>query len=193
MSKKSGSTTLNSMVLRGLAEAGKRIRNNPDDKMLVWVGIDPGLKGAVAIIAENGTVEVLDWSNVQDMYTHLKMLDTQCCLQLVVLEKVSVQKSDGAKSATTFQQHVGMWKAILDLLKLPWVEVMPQRWMMGRLPRKSGPNDKPSVPYVQARYPDVSLIGPRGGVKDGRADALCIAEFAKETALHKAAQFVEGS
>jgi hypothetical protein len=101
-------------------------------------------------------------------------------IQLVVLESVHARKGNQAKSSTAFMKHVGGWVAVLEILQLPWSEATPQKWMKRRVPAKKHPKDKPSVLYVAKHYPHISLKGPRGGVKDGRSDAVCIAEYARE-------------
>ena len=65
-------------------------------------------------------------------------------------------------------------------LGLSYETVRPAKWMKEILvgyPKQS-PTDKPSLRYVEKKYPDISLI-PKGcrKPKDGRSDAICIAEF----------------
>jgi hypothetical protein len=156
--------------------ATEALRSRPP----AWVGIDPGASGAITLYPEYGNLVVVDFSDIKAMYDLLLFWSEVWDIKSVVIEEQWTRKHDGSKSATTFQQHVGMWKAVLILLELPWCEATPQKWMKRRVPAKKHPKDKPSMPYVAKHYPYISLKGPRGGDKDGRADAVCIAEYARE-------------
>ena len=149
-------------------------------KPKAWLGIDPGMTGAIALIDEDDQVIVADWLGALDMHKTLMFWMDIYDIQMAMLERVSGRKGNSAKSNTTFMRHVGEWVAILRLCELPWAEVLPTIWMKRRLPAKKDKDDKPSLAYVRAKYPDINLIGPRGGPKDGRSDAVCIAEFARE-------------
>ena len=148
--------------------------------MKAYVGWDPGHTGAIALMVVGGRVGVYDWHDEIKMHKALTTWAKLYDIQMVAIEKVHGMKGNSSRSDTTFQQHTGACKCIIKLAGLPMVEVLPQVWMKRRLPAKKHPKDKPSVPYVQARYPHINLFGPRGGVKDGRSDAICIAEWCKE-------------
>lgn len=142
------------------------------------IGIDPGVKGAMALMTDNGDVLVLDYRDIGHMHD---MLTTWACLWsvgLVALEKVHIMPRDSKRSGASFMRHVGEIQAVLKLARMPYVEVLPCKWMKGLVPAKTGPRDKPSVKVVQRLYPQVPLAGPRGGIKDGRADAILIAKWA---------------
>jgi hypothetical protein len=109
-------------------------------------------------------------------------------IKLIAIEKQWAQKNDSKQSATTFQQHYGTWKCILMLARVPWVEVLPSEWLwpVSKACIKQGiklvggrKKNKPSIGYVANKYPGSEIKGPRGGYKDGRTDAVCIAEWAK--------------
>lgn len=148
-----------------------------------WVGVDPGAAGAMALLTEHDYIDIKDWSNFGTMNMWLRFWGRNFDVQCVAVEKLHGRKGSNAESTSTFMKHVGGWLAVIEVLGLPCVEVRPQIWMMRRVPVKKSKTDKPSVKYVQKRYPDVELFGPRGGVKDGRSDALCMAEWAREQTL----------
>ena len=145
-----------------------------------YVGIDPGATGAMCLLDATGSLVVEDWAGTSAAYARLRMWDEVYNIRLVVFEKQEVKTMHGKRSATTYQQHAGRWKAILELLEVNWIEVRPQEWMKHRITVKLNKTDKPSMRYVAAKYPQVELFGPRGGKQDGRSDAICIAEFARE-------------
>jgi len=145
-----------------------------------WIGIDPGKTGAMVLLDDHGFIGVHDWVDELTMYRQLELYRDIWDIQYVCIEKVWGVKGNSAKSNTTFQQHYGAWLCILKLLKLPYVEVTPQKWMKRRIRVKKSAKDKPSADYVAQKYPNVDISGPRGGIKDGRSDALCIAEYAMD-------------
>lgn len=142
------------------------------------VGIDPGVNGAMALMATDAVV-VVDWPG--DIAGYASVLGGWSVLwdiRLVALEKVAILPRDSKRSGASFMRHVGEIQAMLKLVRMPYVEVLPCKWMKGLVPAKNGPRDKPSVKVVERLYPSVPLAGPRGGIKDGRADAILIARWA---------------
>lgn len=142
------------------------------------IGIDPGVNGAMALMAADAVV-VVDWPGDISGYSNtLALWSVLWDIQLVALERVHIMPRDSKRSGASFMRHVGEIQAVLKLAGLPFVEVLPQRWMKGLLRAKRSKSDKPSVEFVQRLYPQVPLAGPRGGIKDGRADAVMIAAWA---------------
>lgn len=146
--------------------------------MKATVGIDPGVNGAMALMTDSGTILVIDYQDISHMHD---TLTTWACLWpvgLVALERVHIMPRDSKRSGASFMRHVGEIQAMLKIARMPYVEVLPRSWMKGLLRAKRSPRDKPSVEFVQRHYPSVPLAGPRGGIKDGRADAVLIARWA---------------
>lgn len=142
------------------------------------IGIDPGVNGAMCLMTDNDVL-VVDWPGDISGYAHtLAVWSSLWNIELVALEKVHIMPRDSKRSGASFMRHVGELQALLKLARLPVVEVPPQKWMKGLLRAKRSRNDKPSVEVVQRLYPGVPLAGPRGGIKDGRADAVLIARWA---------------
>ena len=80
-----------------------------------WVGIDPGVKGAMALLDETGFVDVLDWTGVEEMHIHLNFWTEMWGIELVYLESAPGRPHESRQSTTTFQQHIGMI-LIIDLV-----------------------------------------------------------------------------
>lgn len=153
--------------------------------MKAWIGIDPGKTGAMAIMFEDGVCAYVDWVNEVHMYNTLIMWTDVYQVVNVALEDTPAMAMDSKQSTTTFQQHCGAWKCLIKIAGYKPLMVRPQRWMKRRIGRKLNSRDKPSVRYVVAKYPYVDIHGPRGGLKDGRTDAICIAEWCKEQSTTK--------
>ncbi len=156
----------------------------------IFVGIDPGLHGAIAFIYPDGTtIEVFDTPitqivknrrnrNVYEPARLWSLLDTQRQVhQLsVALEDVQPMPTFGA-SNFSFGAGVAYWEMALVGHKIPYEMVRPQVWKKEiGIPARS---DKNKSRLVAARlYPQYRELFER--VKDdGRADALLIAHWLK--------------
>lgn len=144
------------------------------------VGIDPGKKGAMALVSADGCAVAVDFSDEREMHKALTFWSTLWDIQIAVLEEVHVMPKDGKRQATTFMKHAGAWECLLKLSGIPYTTATPQKWQKRRIRAKTHQNDKPSFEYVSKKYPMADLLGPKGGKRDGRSDAICIAEFALE-------------
>jgi hypothetical protein len=170
------------------------------------IGIDPGLEGGVAIISPKGAVAhnlpVADggvdaWSLGQ-YFRSCGIAET-----IVVLESVHSMPHQGVASAFTFGKGFGTIVGACGALGIRMELVTPQAWkkivLPGLIPAKPKlpPDATPAqkkiakaahkkagkdaaIGWCRRAYPMVDLI-PEGcrTPHDGRADALCIAEYAR--------------
>ena len=88
----------------------------------------------------------------------------------------------GGTASVELGRSCGIWEGILGTLGIPYSKVMPNVWkpaMLAGLP--SG--KQTSVEQAIRLFPDASvrsrLYGPRGGIIDGRAEALLLAEYSR--------------
>lgn len=163
---------------------------------MIQIGIDPGASGAVAIIADYQlkAYPLPLMSNGELDARELYLILTEAVGKqphIVVIEKVGAMPGQGVSSMFSFGRNVGEIKAVLKVAKLSYVEVTPQAWkktVLAGLPWKaSGPDDKKraklvAASYVEKRFPYANIRGPKGGIKDGMADAICLALYGKNTA-----------
>ena len=148
---------------------------------MIYVGIDPGASGGMCVITED-SVNIYDFKEAQ-LNTYIPVL-----LQLlytgqsitVAVEKVASMTGQGVKSMFSFGQRLGEIHGMLQTLGLDFIEVQPQKWQKHcGVVSKSG---KPGIyTAISKLYPDAPLLGKRGGIMDGRCDALSIAHYLKET------------
>lgn len=148
---------------------------------MIYVGIDPGASGGMCVITDD-SVNIYDFKDSQ-LNTYIPVL-----LQLlytghttvVAVEKVASMTGQGVKSMFSFGQRLGEIHGMLQTLGLDFIEVQPQKWQKycGVLPKSGKPGIHAAISKL---YPDVQLLGKRGGVMDGRCDALSIAHYLKET------------
>lgn len=162
------------------------------------VGIDSGKSGAMAVILPSGEVWFYDWHDrvYQDL---LRVRDWPLAIGLEVQSPsqsratgndpvtgapVSVAR-EGVTSVFTNGRVYGEWRGALCALDLDYRLIQPKEWQKGLvppgIPKKSR---KKLIAEAMAKlYPKAKkqLYGPRGGLMDGRSDALAIAHYVKRT------------
>lgn len=96
----------------------------------------------------------------------------------VVLEHVQAYPKNGSIGNFKMGQGFGLWQGVLAASEIPHSLVRPQRWKKAVL--DSTPKTPQGEAAVAARlYPAIAaeLRGPKGGLKEGRVDALLIAHY----------------
>lgn len=155
--------------------------------MRVHLGIDPGLSGAIAILVDDGTVQVFDaptciikkskrdFSGVEMS----KLLGPYAGREDVIaaLEQCHSMPRDGVSGAFSFGRGIGIWEGILSAYRIRYERVTPQRWMHYML--DGVPKGKEASRLeAQRMFPKVDLSLKK---HHGRADALLIAEYSRRT------------
>jgi hypothetical protein len=160
-----------------------------------YVGIDPGFSGAIGRISADGSsVQCWDMPTVQKggAEARRRELDLAALRQImreirlfpstvVGLEWPTTRPGEGAERSERFGRQKGILQAFCYLHRLPYFLIAPNLWK-GRLslPGKTNPDaNKLAAKLFDLYYPESgSLVrGPRGGLKDGRIDALLIAHW----------------
>ena len=153
---------------------------------MIYVGIDPGLTGAVAVIYGEGVVRLFDCPtlkvgkrNQPDVARMADLIRDVCfgSVVLVGIERVHSMPGQGVASVFTFGFGAGVWHGILAALHLPYELVTPQAWkkvMMDGMPKEKDASRQ----RAQALFPDAELHLVK---HHGRADALLIAEYVRRT------------
>ena len=166
---------------------------------MIFLGIDPGRFGAVGWMdGERQHIEVHDCPLLPDESFDFASMDVlianamaECRgdgIQAVVENTISVPHSDKRGErflpASDKQLHLslGAWLALLGARHIPTVLVDPRAWKRAMLAGIA--NDKRMEATVlqqrlQGRIKPGLLYGPRGGIRDGRVDALWLAEFGR--------------
>ena len=144
---------------------------------MIYIGIDPGKKGGVATISDDG-VKVYQWDDqrfIEDMRQHANWLD-KC---VAAVEKVGAMPGQGVTSMFSFGQSYGFILGVLAAFGIPYQLVSPATWKreFGLLKsQKQG-----SVDVCKRLFPGVSLLPTDRCRKesDGMAESLLIAEYAR--------------
>lgn len=142
---------------------------------MVYIGIDPGAKGSMCLIS-NGKVVFKDFDLKEYSNTLKAFLDTNDTELMVAIEKVHAMPGQGVSSSFSFGQRLGELEGMLTALQIPYELVAPKDWQKAcGIPAKSDKKGIASV--IQKLYPTAELYGNKGGLRDGRSDALGLAHF----------------
>ena len=142
---------------------------------MVYIGIDPGAKGSMCVIS-NGKVVIKDFDLKEYSNTLKAFLDTDDTELMVAIEKVHAMPGQGVSSSFSFGQRLGELEGMLTALQIPYELVAPRDWQKAcGIPAKSDKKGIASV--IQKLYPTAELYGNKGGLRDGRSDALGLAHF----------------
>jgi hypothetical protein len=143
-------------------------------------GIDPGTNGAIAVLDSTNpdSVALLDLNKVSIYQTavwlHTKQVST------VWLESVHSLYGMSAKSNFGFGRNFGIAFAIAKMGTSDGdvKQATPKVWQKYIGVTVKGKGIKQEVCNIaQGLYPNAVLHGPKGGLLDGRSDALMIAHY----------------
>ena len=155
---------------------------------MIFIGIDPGLNGAIAFFdTEKGHLSVLDMPVLEvqrngktkkEISPHglASILTLGACgwKPAAVLERVGAMPGQGVTSVFSFGRSVGLVEGVLAAYNIPVSIVTPQAWQKAAAVRggKDGSRQRacelfPNYANLFARKKD-----------DGRADAACMAWYA---------------
>ena len=154
----------------------------------VVIGIDPGAKGALAAMETSGLViGVWDWpGSAADLWALISDNPRMLKVRLAALEK---QSPFPGQAMTNFAMgtNYGIWQGLAAYLgwplETPHVSTWRKAVLDSSVPKK--PQKADLVAFARRRWPDAEIMGKRGGAKDGRAEALCIAEYARRQVVGK--------
>lgn len=159
----------------------------------VYIGIDPGAKGCLAMVYEWDdepiTVEFYDYPNEVEyhdyfhkLYDKIKDLANKVPV-IALIEEVHSMPKQSSQSMFSFGVNNGKWLMFLTLCNIYFDSVSPQRWMKALgIKREGDQTTKEATKHWlinQTFCPASELYSSRGAYFDGRADALCIAMYAQ--------------
>ena len=143
--------------------------------MNVAIGIDPGKKGAMAVIHKDGSVSVIPFDERRYIVS-LGIIagnDVKCCI-----EDVHALRGNGITSSFVFGKSYGWLLGMLDTLGIPYQAVSVQKWK-----KEYGLNSdkQKSIEVCHRLFPNVDLKRTDRCKKDddGIAEALLLAEYAR--------------
>ena len=144
----------------------------------VFIGIDPGINGGIAIIYNDSYTVRKCPNTIQEMADVLITLKDQApnLPMYCIIEKVHSFPGNSGRSMFTFGCNYGQWLGILATLKIPYTEVIPSKCMKHFGTMKKDRKDRKNhlKHLAQQRYPDVKITL-------ATSDAMLIANYLKET------------
>lgn len=143
---------------------------------MVYLGCDPGVSGALAVIRD-GNAAVIPFSEpdylrvMGEVLTHAD--PAVCCL-----EHVSAMPGQGVTSMFNFGRNFGWIQGVLQTNLIPYELVRPQKWK-----KEFGitADKNKSIEVAHRLFPGVSLLRTPKCRKedDGMAEALLLALYAE--------------
>lgn len=153
-------------------------------KNMIYIGIDPGLDGGIAVLDENIWVSTLPVvlagkkRNMDEQQMHNILVPFTGLDSLVTIELVSARPGQGVTSMFRFGTGWGFLRGICVGLGLPYQMVRPQEWQ--KVMMKGQP--KGSEYLVASRlWPGIDWRKSDRAKKphDGMVDAALIAEYSR--------------
>ena len=161
---------------------------------MIIVGIDPGIKGAIALIGRKKvkvisvptlkitkTKKTLDENKIRDYLYKYKMK-----IKHVFIEKAQAMPKQGGVSMFNYGTGWGILRGVCCGLFLPYTLVHPKTWK--KVMCKDMPASKEvSIIIAKRLWPKINLRPTSHCTtdSDGMADALCIAEYGKRLLIGK--------
>ena len=146
------------------------------------ISIDPGASGSMCIVELTPTnsvinIKFIDFKSLGlvGYINELKSIDyTKFNTPKIGIELVHSMHGQGVKSVFSFGQRLGELIGMLQALSLGYLSISPQVWQKTlKIKPKSG---KVGIfNEIIKIYPNVNVLGSKGGILDGRCDALGIA------------------
>lgn len=157
--------------------------------MKAVLGADPGLDGAIAVYLPGTTLltvwdmPVLKGSSKRriDLWTLAQQLSHWADDYEIhaTVENVHAMPGQGVTSMFSFGYSVGSLQQALASAKIPFTLVQPATWKAMYRLRGGAENKAASVDKAVELFPEhkATFFGPKGGPKDGRAEAALLAHY----------------
>jgi hypothetical protein len=153
-----------------------------------FLGVDPGAKGAICLLdVSSGDVQFLPTPVRKGMPSFNSVFASLWPVENInfvpaAVEDVHSLYGMSAKSNFAFGYNLGLVHALLRACGISYIEVAPKVWQKAcSLPSRKELGDYPLKQAVadvaHLLYPEADIYGPKGGLMDGRADALLIAHY----------------
>jgi len=150
-----------------------------------YIGIDPGLSGAVAMLSSSGSVLALDDTPVASVgkkHVYLPREMKRLIFELAasgeviaVLEDVHAMPKQGVTSTFSLGRGAGLWEGILVGIGVPYELVKPELWKKIMMSGMGKDKDASRVKALQLFPAAINSLALKK--HHGRADALLLAEY----------------
>lgn len=143
---------------------------------MIWIGIDPGVAGAIAFLTNGADAAVFDYTH-EDAIVFLREVAESGEDAKAMIEKQWSRKSDSTRVGVLLQNY-GEWIGRLDAFQIPYEVVAARTWQKAMLPDNGVAIKTNSLQTANKKFPRISeslsLVKHHN-----RADALLIAAYCK--------------
>ncbi len=151
----------------------------------VYVGIDPGLSGAIGWVTHDGhaDAQLLPLTTAREIDAEALRLQLEILRpEFVVIELVGGRPGNGSVASFNFGMAYGAAIVSTISARCLYARVRPQAWQKAILGPSvaKGETKAAAISYVKQAFPSVSLV-PKGCRVENHnlADAVCLAEYAR--------------
>lgn len=156
--------------------------------MSIYLGVDPGQRGSLCFLdTDSRRIKFVPTPclecNAKQVRAITMAMHKRYGIHMIGLEKVHAIFGTSAGSNFKFGYNVGAINALMETTGIGIDLITPKTWQKGigivsQKPPRKPPQLKKAIAAVALRlYPNASILGPRGGILDGRSDALMIAHY----------------
>lgn len=149
----------------------------------LYVGIDPGKKGGIALLSRRGKFvhgfHIPLIGKEIDVRTIVFEFDKHG-IEFCYIEQVAHPPAQNIKGTCTTCTGYGRILSVLDIMNIPFQEIHANKWKREFSLIKKTKND--SIAKARKLFPTAPenlFVGPRDGKLDGVAEALLIAEYCR--------------
>lgn len=154
--------------------------------MIGYVGIDPGFKGAAALLTDRGGYFIYDWQSEASASRILKNWDSEYQITALIERIFPINRPPSADGKSYYQpssklsQNYGFWRGILTAHEIEYEHIAPRTWQAGILMQHAGRNTKErAFNTIREILPGCKKHVKYKTKHDGRADALLLAFYLK--------------
>lgn len=147
---------------------------------MIYLGIDPGAKGGISAINENGQVVFCEIMSRESLIEICKqVLELSDNKVIACVEQVHAMPGQGVTSMFNFGKSAGFIEGVLETLGIGYQLVPPQKWKKEFSLSKT--DKTASINVCKSLYPEQSLLPTERCKKasDGMAESLLMATYAK--------------
>lgn len=145
---------------------------------MIYIGIDPGAKGALALIYSDGRKPDVFPFESESVLKNILYSVSDEDISRCSLERVSAMPKQGVTSMFNFGMNYGFIQGLLTAYSIPYELVTPQKWKKEF--QITGDKNN-SIAVCKRLFPDVDLRRTERCRKDddGMAEALLLACYAQ--------------
>jgi hypothetical protein len=145
----------------------------------VYIGIDPGKRGAAALWDTRGEIKIHDFVSFQIAVDKLRDWTFSHEIDLVALEVPQFHPKDGKISIRELNRNLGVWEGALLAFDLPYIPVSSSAWKRIIPPMTIKNPKRKAIAYCRQMFPGCESLISKAKDHD-RAEAILLAYYARD-------------